>query len=600
MDAYPWNWVPIVDWERDMQAGYMFGIDPYGRIGLHAAVAGSWQVLSSNARVPLKRWTHVAATFDPARGIALYIDGKQAGEAGVTGALTPPERTDLLIGRVRDKMMPVPSGLIHPKHPVYYSLEGVLDELTIHGRALAAAEIATAFSTVHAPQGMSSPWAVMPAGAPGPGRFGAYYETLRFQDTWDRPRRIGPASDVIVRFPQSGMRLVFWQGHNYVPAWVTENGKWYTDEFLEAYGKPDCPDGEDCEPMSDKQSRYSHVRILESTDARVVVHWRYALNETENYKGAYPDPLMGWFDWGDEYWTVYPDGVAVRRQVLWSSHLDGVRPGDKPGDAPHEFQESIVLNGPGQWPEDNINYDAVTLANLQGETAVYRWQEKSKEVFDYPHGPDAFPTPADANIQWINLKSTWKPFQIVPLPAKFTAYNGEKTLSSFEWWNHWPVAQIDSSGRPALAPDRASHTSLSHIYWPASGTTETTVTKLLMDGLTTKPAAELAALGKSWLHPAAIEATGLRSEGYQAAERAYVLRCEGAARKVGITLTATAESPLVNPVLIVRDWNSGARVLVNGKPAGKLGQVPHLEGTDLVVWIELESMQPVRIQIEPQ
>jgi hypothetical protein len=440
----------------------------------------------------------------------------------------------------------------------------------------------------------------MPAGAPGPGRFGAYYATLKFQDTWDRPRRIGPESDVVVRFPQSGMRLVFWQGNNYVPAWVTENGKWYTDEFLEAYNKPQCPDGEDCEPMSDKQSRYSRVRILESTDARVVVHWRYALSETENYKGAYSDPLTGWFDWGDEYWTVYPDGVAVRKQVLWSSHLDGVLPGDKVGPAPHEFQETIVLNGPGQWPEDNIQFDALTLANMKGETSVYAWKEKSKDVFDYPHGPDAFPNPADANIQWINLKSAWKPFQIVSLPARFTAYNGEKTLSSFEWWNHWPVAQFDSSGRPALAPDRASHTSLSHIYWPSAEATESTVTKLLMDGLTLKPAAELVPLAKSWLNPAAVEATGLRSEGYQAAERAYVLRCEGKAEKAEITLRATAESPVVNPALIVRNWNGGARVLVNGEPQGRIGQVFRLEGTDLVVWLELEATRPLMIQINPE
>lgn len=204
LDAYPWNWVPIVDWERDMQAGYLFGIDAYGRIGLHAAVAGSWQVLSSNSKVPLKRWTHMAATFDPARGMALYIDGRNVGQLAAAGALTPPEHTDLLIGRVREKPMPVPSGLIHPKHTIYYSLEGVLDELTIHARALDAAEIAATVAAVKVPPGMSSPWAVMPAGPPGPGRFGAYYETLTFQDTWDRPRRIGPASDVVVHFPQSG------------------------------------------------------------------------------------------------------------------------------------------------------------------------------------------------------------------------------------------------------------------------------------------------------------------------------------------------------------------------------------------------------------
>jgi hypothetical protein len=173
-------------------------------------------------------------------------------------------------------------------------------------------------------------------------------------------------------------------------------------------------------------------------------------------------------------------------------------------------------------------------------------------------------------------------------------------MSSFEWWNHWPVAQIDSSGRPALAPDRASHTSLSHIYWPSTEATESSVTKLLMDGLTVKPAAELAPLAKSWLSPAAIEAEGLHSEGYHADERAYLLQCEGKAQNAEITLRATAESPVVNPALIVRNWNGGARVLVNGKPGGRIGQVFRLEGADLVVWIELESTGPVRIRIEPQ
>jgi len=37
---------------------------------------------------------------------------------------------------------------------------------------------------------------------------------------------------------------------------------------------------------------------------------------------------------------------------------------------------------------------------------------------------------------------------------------------------------------------------------------------------------------------------------------------------------------------------------VNGKPAGRIGHVSHLEGSDLVVWIEMQSTQPVKIQIE--
>ncbi len=150
LDAYPWNWIPLIDHERDNQAGYLFGIDAYGHIGLHAAVGGSWQVLTSTARVPLKRWTHVAGTFDPDQGLALYMDGKLAGEMAVRGKLVLPERTDLMVGRVREAMMPVPSGLIHPKDPVFYSLEGELDELSIHNRALSAPEIAAEFASIRA------------------------------------------------------------------------------------------------------------------------------------------------------------------------------------------------------------------------------------------------------------------------------------------------------------------------------------------------------------------------------------------------------------------------------------------------------------------
>ena len=65
-----------------------------------------------------------------------------------------------------------------------------------------------------------------------------------------------------MRVDLAPIRMVFWQGTNYGGDWVTENNKWYTDEFVETGGEIDCPGGQDCEPISDKQNRYSHVRIL--------------------------------------------------------------------------------------------------------------------------------------------------------------------------------------------------------------------------------------------------------------------------------------------------------------------------------------------------
>ena len=68
--------------------------------------------------------------------------------------------------------------------------------------------------------------------------------------------------------------------------------------------------------MSDKQNRYSHVRVLQNNDARAVIHWRYALCEAEHYGLANVDPFTGWSDWTDEYYTIYPDGSAVREAAL--------------------------------------------------------------------------------------------------------------------------------------------------------------------------------------------------------------------------------------------------------------------------------------------
>jgi hypothetical protein len=602
LNTLPWNWVPIVDHERFQQVGYSFGIDAFGHVGLQVSVEGVWQSLYSTARLPLKQWAHVAGTFDAAHGLTLYIDGKEAGRLPVQGKMKAAEEVDLIIGRPRQAMLPVPGEAIHPFNPVWYSLDGILDEIKIYSRCLGGEEVEERFADARAPAGQVLPWAVLPAGPPGAGRFGGYYATLKFEDVWDRPRRIGPDSDVVVRFDQSPMRLVFWQGTNYIPAWVTENGKWYTDEFMETWGHNVCPEGSDCEPMSDKQSHYSHVDILESNDARVVLHWRYALSEVMHDLGAHTDPLTGWFDWGDEYFTVYPDGVAVRKQVLHTS--------SNPDSPDFEWQETIVINGPGQKPEDNINPDALTMANLKGETATYTWKPRPEGNYGLPDGPRKLTGPEDANIQIVNLKSTWKPFQIVPpAHARMEVFNETESYFMFVCWNHWPVAQIASSGRPCLAPDRPSHTTLSHIYWDPYQRSESGATKLRLDGLTTKSITELMPLAKSWLSPPQVEVAteGFRSEGYNPAERAFIVVHEASAQPAAldVTIQATEASPAVNPALLIKNWGDAeARLTVNGKLLTsencRMAHVQRLEGTDLVVWIVAQDTHPLHIRLAPK
>jgi hypothetical protein len=600
LNYYPWNWVPIADQDADDQIGFFFGIDAMGHPGFNVSIDGVWQRLVSSVQLPLKRYARITAVFDPLSGLSLYVDGKPAGSLNVKGDFTQATGTDLIVGRVRTPQQPYPSWLDSFRDPVSYSLDGYLDELEIEGGTRTADQERAAFEKVKAPPGDVLGTVVMPSGPPGAGPFGAFYATLKFEQSWDRPRRFGPDQDVVVRFEQSPMRLVFWQGTNFIPAWVTENGKWYTDEFLETYGRPRCPDGGDCEPMSDKQARYSHVSILESSDARAVIHWRYALAEAINYKGGNADPLTGWFDWADEYWTVYPDGVAVRKQILWSSHLD---------DGPHEWQETIVINGPGQRPEDNIEPDALTLENMAGESVTYHWAPKTDPFFSYPKGPETMDRPMNANIQIVHLKSKENPFQVVwSHGTSFAPYKDTMSNSMFEWWDHWPVAPISNSFRLAVTPDRPSEASLSHIYWDPYEKTADMESKLLLNGLTTPDGSGVVTLARSWLAPPPVEASGpgVLAQEYDPAQRAFVIRRDAAIspRPLTITLAATPDHPLVNPAFVVENWGGQAKVRVNGKAlSGKDSVrtgVSNNEGVaTFIVWLKLEAASETVIQLDP-
>jgi len=591
IDVYPWNWAPIVDQrkdgedERNETSGFFFGIDSLGHLGLQAEIGGSWLVLTSAQQLPLKKWVHVAASFSEASGMTLFVNGKPVETLKTQGGFIPAAGTDLLIGRARYPMLP--EHWIHPKFAVRYSFAGVLDELNIFDQALPTEQIAAEYGRVQIPPDNPLHFPKLPSGPPGAGIFGAYYASLKYDELWDAPRRIGRDSDVVVRFDDSPVRFVFWQGTSFIPAWVTENGIWYTDEFVETWGKDFCPGGEDCEPMSDKQNRYAHVRILESTPARTVIHFRYGQCEVENYECAHPDPFTGWVDSADDYYTVYPDEVAARKTVAWSSNLT----------MPPEFQETIIINPPGTRPEQNIENDALTFANMKGETHTYSWL----------HPPSEITMPAGANIQNVNLKSQWKPFQIVmPDRPHIDVYGGEKTYSLFEWYNHWPISQVKSSGISAVAPDRASHSSLSHIEGQPYQRTADTMTKIMLVGLTNKPAAGLAVLARSWVTPPEMKVagSGFSSDGYDPTQRAFVLkRATIDATPLRLSFNAMADAPLVNPALVVEGWGESVPALkVNGKPVAwgkdaRYGLVGTLDHSKLVVWLRMEAEAETAIEI---
>ena len=83
--------------------------------------------------------------------------------------------------------------------------------------------------------------------------------------------RSGDYPDVAVKFDELPVSIIYWRGTNYGPSYLTENNKWMSDQSSETGTEYGC-----AEHMADKQNRYSHVRIIENTPARILVHWRYA------------------------------------------------------------------------------------------------------------------------------------------------------------------------------------------------------------------------------------------------------------------------------------------------------------------------------------
>lgn len=439
----------------------------------------------------------------------------------------------------------------------------------------------------------------MPSGPEGPGRFGAYYTTLEYEEAWDTPWRVGPHADVVVRFDDGGHRFVFWRGTSYIPCWVTDTGIWYTNEFVERSGA-DCPNVRGCcEPMSDKQCRYSHVRIIENTDARAVIHWRYAPVDV-NYNHPFIDPETGWSDWVDEYYYLYPDATGVRKITAHTS-------------APEkwmEWHEAIVLNQPGTVPEDNIELDAVSVANMKGESMTFTWTNRGAPSFDAQ--------PVNSNILKVNLKAEKSPFAIIPSSTAstdpvITPFRGRGKGSFFNFWDHWPVSTDASDGRLAQSAKRPSHSSLVHIahqrddLWPFYAQGPNRRTKVMLHGMTRLEVSDLVSLAKSWENPPELKVTGgdFTSLGYDQSEGAYHLERTGSGTvPLAFSLSADVEHPVINPAFVVRDWGQvDVGVTLEGKDLERgedfrFGHRHTLAGTDLIVWLKVESIQELSITFQ--
>jgi len=466
-----------------------------------------------------------------------------------------------------------------------------------------------------------------PESSPDPGPFGAFYTTLKYWTEWDEPRRVGDYADVVVQFEDTIDRLIFWRGTTNVPHWANDKNNWYENEFCERRGDDAGLDSL-CEPMQDHDSRHSNVRLIQSTPARVIVHWRYHPSTLAN-KIPFVDET-GWGDTVDEYHYVYPDETAVRDTTLYTS---------KPN-VFNEWHEAIPTMGPGQIPEDCLDMKALMMANASGDVMEFDFEKGFPENKEFKHG---------YNIILIGMKGKSKPFAICESYGQWhdpISRPGNTRFNHYDDWPAWPkkYRRQDYERKPENQNYRSfceflpAHSSLMHLDWDNYEDNYDGpiiwLRKVLLHGLTTNhDVKSLIPLTKYWENAPAIKVTGYGYSGgyFEKSQKAYHIQRRvrtigfehlvnedddehpnSDAEKVDIEVLASADSPIINPCFVVNGWPQGgikARLYINGReiPEGKDFKQGIEDNWDqsqwdskhsLIVWTRYSSTEPVKFTIE--
>ena len=594
---YPVNTGAIVN-RSDGNSGWLLGVWRDGTLRFMCSVEGApMTVVATDVKVPLLKWSHVAAAFDGSK-VRIFLNGKlvkaaKVGSANSAFSYSAP-RVPVEIGRT---MFPLPvKTVVQAKAKRHDTLEGIMrfdgiiDEVVVTDGDMSPLEEAKKLSQKFGEDSGLS-FARLPAAGDMRGKFGAVYANLKYERAWDSLWKVGGHPDVVVRFPDIPVKYVFWRGMGYVPAWITENDIWLTDQSVENFRNGEC-----YEVMSDKQCRYSHVRIIENSPARCVVHWRYALTNVVNE--IRDEDESGWGDWVDEYFTIYPDGVGVRKQVLHSQNYLRYRQWG------YQFQETILINQAGSKPTDNLEDFAMSFSDMDGNVEKYSWL-KSAPAFD---GKKVRP------IQIVNTRSKFKLFEIFEperTTRSFILYDLWSKETPYHCRNHYPISQFKCDGqRYVPGIDRPTHTSLAETVgarqkYEQIGQNDFAVRQMF--GMSEGEVSDLVPLARSWNFPPELSLSdSFKKPVYDFYERAYrtVLKPEAKADLLELRFDASEKSPINGVAVVVGGWErDGARAFLDGRElvSGKdfyVGKNATLGASESVFFFRIKSQKPIVIVVK--
>jgi hypothetical protein len=586
--AYPWNWCPVIEQFDEEVGGFSLMIGPRGEVGFKAIVSHNTVSVVTDQTLERNAWNHIAAVFENGKGITVYINEAEAGSYQTV--LKPILNVDreLRIGMNYDAVYPSDRIGENGITPYWFSIDGIIDEVSVYGKALSGKEIQDLYRSKLPVAKPEIPVRHLPR-VNSTGRFKAYYTKLSYYPEWDEQWPVSSDPDIVVSFKDSPVKLIFWRGSRYSPAWVTENHLWMADQSVETWNGP-----QGClEHMQDRHCKYSHVRILEDNNARKVIHWRYAPVSAYNDLWVMNEKT-GWEVWIDEYYIIYPDATAIRKYT-WKTEYMG---------HPRQFQESVPFTEEDQLQGDVMEADYLQVANLKGD----------KQLFQYVEDPSASknkPVPDNPNIQRHNLKSDFDPF-IIFEPGNRMHYISDRdirNLSSPGSCNHWPVGQAYCDGRRVYVPDRPT----SFLGFPISDPVihdgpdgRSWINSLY--GMKNINIDQLVVLASSWANSPELKVTkgsGFKNKGYDMSEKMYRLKYEGSghAGNLQCRINASGGSPVYNPAICIEGWGDGEPVVkINGmmQTDGKdyrYGFEERLEGTSLVVWLDEITEKSIEVVI---
>lgn len=399
--------------------------------------------------------------------------------------------------------------------------------------------------------------------------------------------------DAVIINPDRPWKLVFWKNAQYVPCWDLGKNVWFTPEWMETGS----PEGSHCyEPIMDKDCKYSRVDIVENGEARVKVHWHYALCN-ERYEIFHGNSTA------DEYYTIYPDGIAVRKLVGWPGNEDshGLNP------SMWEVGEFIIINGKGTHPEEHIIREpGFTLMNLEKEKVELEWPSLRGGPLcrEYPQIAEW-----DEYIGVVHLKNSPNPFVAIVRNKLLFPYENctacgkdHPEFRSFPGgsnYYHWPVYDRTDFDRwlvasPSEIGKMATHTSCVCFGYHYGGKTPPRPSSwLFLTGAYENSIDEARDWVASWLKVAKVKCNHL-FEGYSFSERAYLFRTKSEEPfRIKITPAAT----IINPVFRINKYPMPIEITWNGISLERDEYKMQFDGEDLIIWINRRLEKETNLEI---